>query len=158
MHVFMISFNSLFPEITRACKVVTVVKNKPANAGDIRDVGSIPGLGRSPRERNSNPFQYSCLENCMDIGAWWATSTGSQRIRHDWTCIHYLNVSNIWPAHFQLSFPYLWQKLQFKSYCLSLYSFCFWTQNTFQYILPGTIINQFTLVHETYLLPIISIV
>ena len=46
-----------------------VVKNPPANAGD---TGSIPGLGRSPGEGNGNPLQYSCLENPMDRGAWWA--------------------------------------------------------------------------------------
>ena len=49
------------------------VKNPPASAGDIRDVGSIPGLGRSSGEGHGNPLQYSCLENPMDIGAWWAT-------------------------------------------------------------------------------------
>ena len=49
-----------------------VVKNLPAKAGDIRDVGSIPGLGRSPGERNGYPLRYSCLENPMDRGAWWA--------------------------------------------------------------------------------------
>ena len=43
--------------------MVLVVKNLPANAGDIRDTGSIPGLGRSPRGRHGNPLQYSCLEN-----------------------------------------------------------------------------------------------
>ena len=47
--------------------------NLPTNAGDIRDTGSIPGLGRSPRGGHGNPFQYSCLENPMDRGAWWAT-------------------------------------------------------------------------------------
>ena len=47
-----------------------MVKNLPANAGDAR---SIPGLGSSPREGNDNPLQYSCLENPMDRGAWWAT-------------------------------------------------------------------------------------
>ena len=45
---------------------VPVIKNQPANAGDIRDMGSIPGSGRSPREGNDNPLQYSCLENPMD--------------------------------------------------------------------------------------------
>ena len=50
-----------------------MVKNPPANAGDIRDAGLIPGSGRSPREGNGNPIQYSCLENPMDRGAWWAT-------------------------------------------------------------------------------------
>jgi len=45
-----------------------MVKNPPANAGDIRDMGSIPGSGRSPGRGNSNPLQYSCLENPMDRG------------------------------------------------------------------------------------------
>ena len=49
-----------------------MVKNLPANAGDIRDVGSIPGSGRSAGEGHGNPLQYSCLENPMDRGAWQA--------------------------------------------------------------------------------------
>ena len=48
----------------------TMVKNPPANAGDARDLGSIPGLGKSPGEENGNPLQYSCLGNPMDRGAW----------------------------------------------------------------------------------------
>ena len=48
-------------------------KNPPTNAGDIRDVGLIPGSRRSPGGRNGNPLQYSCLGNLMDRGAWWAT-------------------------------------------------------------------------------------
>ena len=51
----------------------SVVKNLLANAEDAGDVGSIPRLGRSPGEGNGNPFQYSCLENPMNRGAWWAT-------------------------------------------------------------------------------------
>ena len=47
--------------------------NPPASAGDGRDMGSIPGLGRSLGEGNGNPLQYSCLDNPMDGGAWWAT-------------------------------------------------------------------------------------
>ena len=50
-----------------------VVKNLPADTTDIRDLGLIPGWGRSPREGNGYPLQYSCLENLMDRGAWWAT-------------------------------------------------------------------------------------
>jgi len=50
-----------------------VVKNPPADAGDVRDAGSIPGLGRSPGGGHGNPLQYSCLENPMDRGAWRAT-------------------------------------------------------------------------------------
>ena len=53
-----------------------MVKNPTANAGDIRDAGSISGLGRCPGEGNGNPLQYSCLENSMDRGAWWATVHG----------------------------------------------------------------------------------
>ena len=48
-------------------------KNPPADAGDIRDVGLIPGSGRSSGEGNGNPLQYSCLENLMDREAWQAT-------------------------------------------------------------------------------------
>ena len=50
-----------------------VVKNPPANTGDIRDAGLIPGLGRSPGGGHGNSLQYSCLENSMDRGAWQAT-------------------------------------------------------------------------------------
>ena len=51
-----------------------MVKNPPANAREAKDVqGSIPGLGRPPGEGSDNPLQYSCLENPMDRGAWWAT-------------------------------------------------------------------------------------
>ena len=49
-----------------------MVKNPPANAGDVRDAGSIPGLGRSPGGGHGNPLQYSCLENPMDSAAWQA--------------------------------------------------------------------------------------
>ena len=67
-----------------------MVENWPANAGDVRDADSIPGLGRSPGEGNGNPLNYSCLENSMDRGAWQAivhgtakNGHGSQRIGHD---------------------------------------------------------------------------
>ena len=51
-----------------------VVKNPPAGTGVVRDAGSIPRLGKSPGEGNTgNPLQYSCLENPMDRGSWWAT-------------------------------------------------------------------------------------
>ena len=57
-------------------------KNLPANAGDIRDAGSIPGLGRFSGEGNGHPFQYSCLENPMDRGAWQAIVS---RVAKSWT-------------------------------------------------------------------------
>ena len=57
----------------RSFQVALVVKNLPANAGDIKDMGSIPGLGRSTGEGNDNPLRYSCLDNPMNKGAWWTT-------------------------------------------------------------------------------------
>ena len=53
-----------------------MIKNLPANARDTRDVGLIPGSGKSPGGGHDNPLQYSCLENAMDRGAWWATVHG----------------------------------------------------------------------------------
>ena len=63
------------------CQVALVVKNLPANAGDLRDASLIPGLGRSPRGGDNNPLQYSCLENPMDRGAWQATVRGVAKSR-----------------------------------------------------------------------------
>ena len=60
-------------------QVVLVVKNPPANAGDIRDAGWIPASGRSPGGRHGNPLQYSCLENPIDRGAWLATVHGTAK-------------------------------------------------------------------------------
>ena len=70
-------------EHVRASQVVLMVKNPPADAGDVRDASSIPGSGRSPGEGHSNPLQYSCLENPMDRDAWQLQSMGWQRVRHD---------------------------------------------------------------------------
>ena len=53
-----------------------MVKVLPASAGDARDTGLIPGSGRSPREGNGKPLQYSCLGNPMNRGPWWATVRG----------------------------------------------------------------------------------
>ena len=63
---------------------VVVVKNLPVNAGDIRDVGLIPGLGRSSGEGNGNPLQYSRLENPMDRGDWQAAVHG---VTESWTLL-----------------------------------------------------------------------
>ena len=57
--------------MSRASQVALVAKKLPDSAGDIRDAGSIPDLGRFPGGRHDNPFWYSCLENPMDRGAWW---------------------------------------------------------------------------------------
>ena len=64
------------------CDVVAlVVNNLPANARNAGDAGSIPGLERSPGEGNGNALQYSCLENSMDRGAWWAIVQSAAKSR-----------------------------------------------------------------------------
>ena len=63
--------------------MVLVVKNPPANAGDLRDMGMSPGSGRSPAGGHGNPLQYSCLENPTDRGAWWATVHGVAKSQHN---------------------------------------------------------------------------
>ena len=66
-----------------ASQVALMVKNPPANAGDTRDVGSIPGSGISHGEENGNLLQYSCLENSMGSGAWQATFHKVAKVRHN---------------------------------------------------------------------------
>ena len=71
--------------------MVLMVKNPSTSAGDIRDVGLIPGSGRFPEEGHGNPPQYSCLENPMDREAWWATVHGVANKAHEVaevTCTH----------------------------------------------------------------------
>ena len=60
-----------------------VVKNWPANTGDLRDLGLIPGWERSSKGGHGNPLQYSCLENPVDRGAWRLQSIASQRVGQD---------------------------------------------------------------------------
>ena len=74
-----------------ASQMALSVKNLPANAGETRNLGSIPGLGRSPEGGHGNPPQYSCLENPMDRGAWQTAVHGVTRVGHDGsnlTCMH----------------------------------------------------------------------
>ena len=69
-----------------------MVKNQAANAGDVRDAGSIPGSGRSPGRGHGNPLQYSCLGNPMDREAWGATvhriAKSQTELKHHSTCTH----------------------------------------------------------------------
>ena len=69
-----------------------VVKNLPANEGDIRALSSIPGSERSPKGGHGNLHQYSCLENPMDRGAWWATVHG---IAKSWTQLKPLSTQSL---------------------------------------------------------------
>ena len=76
-------------KVTRAMEkktcgqVVLMLKNPPANTGDLRDAGSIPESGRSPGGANGNPLQYPCLENPLDTGIWQGQSIGSYRVGHE---------------------------------------------------------------------------
>ena len=78
----------------RASQVALVVKNLSCKAGDMRDTGLIPGLGRCPGEgHSSNPLQYSCLENLMDRGSRWATVHG---VTKSWTRLKRLSTVQTW--------------------------------------------------------------
>ena len=80
---------------SRASQMVSVLKNLPAKAGDIRDAGSIPGSGRSPGGGPGNPLQYSCLENLMDGEPGRLQSIGLQRVRHNWSDLAHICDKNI---------------------------------------------------------------
>ena len=75
--MYIIEFKSVYA-YTGASLVAQLVKNPSVNAGDAKYAGSIPGSGRSPGEGNGYPFQYSCLQNPMDRGAWRAIVLESQ--------------------------------------------------------------------------------
>ena len=81
-------FLSIWELVYNICgdsQVVLVVRNPPADAGEVRVAGSIPGLGRSPGGGHGNPLQYSCLENPMDRAPWRLWSAGLQSVRHAWS-------------------------------------------------------------------------
>ena len=84
----MFSLVIYFILIQRTSQVSLVVKNPPANAENVRALGLIPGLGRSPEGGHGNPLQYSCLENPMDRGACWCIVHG---IKKSWTGLKQLS-------------------------------------------------------------------
>ena len=78
-------------QAVRASQVAQLVKNPPDNAGDVRDMGLTSGWERSPGGGHSNPLQYSCLENTVDRGAWWAMVHRVTKSRTHWSdfaCTH----------------------------------------------------------------------
>ena len=79
-----------------------MVKNLPANAGDVRDTGSIPGLGRSSGEGHGNLLQYSCLQTSMDRGAWRATV---HRVTKSWTRLMQLSTQSCGCRHISRYVP-----------------------------------------------------
>ena len=92
------------PLCIHASQVALVVKSLPANAGDARDTGSIPGSVRSPGGKDGNPLQYSCLEKPTDWGAWQATAhrVANSQTWLKWlrmhTCFVYPLFNCCWPA------------------------------------------------------------
>ena len=95
--------HSLHLELNWASQVALVVKNPHANAGDIGGSGLIPGLGRSPGEEHSNPFQYPCLENPMDTGAWQAMVHG---VAKSWTRLEQLSECASTHTHTELNWNF----------------------------------------------------
>ena len=84
-HNYMLGSNIHFTKCIKklgTSQVALVSKNSPVGAGNIRDMGSVPGSGRPPGGGHDNPLQYSCLENPMDRGAWRATV---HRVTKVWT-------------------------------------------------------------------------
>ena len=88
-HLFLVFWISLRYTYVQASQVALVVKKLPANAGDIRDLGSIFGLGRSSGAGHSHPLQYSCLENPMNRGDWWAMV---HRVTKNWTWLKWFSM------------------------------------------------------------------
>ena len=86
--------------------VALAVKNPPANAGDVRDMGSIPGSGRTPGGGHGNPLWYSYLENPMDRRPWWQQSMGSQRVGHNLSSLTHIagNLYSDFPDCFKMTF------------------------------------------------------
>ena len=93
-----------------------VVKNPPANAGDTKDTGSIPGLGRSPGVGNGNPFQYSCLKNSVGRVVWWAAVCGAT-VRHGWATEH-IHTHRYTDWGYKFINPCIWVTKNHKEYLL----------------------------------------
>ena len=103
-----------------------VVKNPPANEGDIRDTGSSPGSGRSPEGVPGNPLQYACLENPRTEEPGRLQSIGSQRVRHD--CSNFTHAHQypvVWASnHFSIEIPLLFFQKSFDCIRLHLFLVC----------------------------------
>ena len=95
--------------LSKSSYVVLVVKNPPADEGDIRNVGLIPGSGRSPGEGNGNPLQISCLENPMIEEPGGLQSTGLQRARHNWSALAHFLKKNLGQK------GEMWKKIKLES-------------------------------------------
>ena len=105
------------------------VKSLPVNAGNIRDMGSIPGSGRSLGGGHSNPLQYSCLENPLDSGTWQGHSLVLHKVRHDWSnlaCTHTHTHTHVHVcAEFRNPFPQ-WSRLLWELCNIVWSMWCSW--------------------------------
>ena len=108
-----------------------VVKNPPANAGDMRDVGLIPGSGRSSGGGHGNPLQYSCLENPMVRATWWAT-------------VHVVAKSQTWLSDFHFHLHLHMEKSTFKFFSLFFFN---WITGILLYKVVSGILDNKTLSH-----------
>ena len=97
--IYSISQLCIAKALTGASQVVLVIKNLPANAGEVRDVGSIPGPGRSPGGGHGNPLQYSCLENPMDRGSLVSYSPWGCRVRQEWSNLALVKALTAFTTH-----------------------------------------------------------
>ena len=114
------SMHLLTPPGTMGFPGGTVVRNPPANAGDTRDAGSIPGSWWSPGGGSGNLLQYSCLENSRDKGVWRITM-GPQRVRHNWAHTHTHTHTY---THWNYELPDFYLRMTMPFYCLkSMHSF-----------------------------------
>ena len=108
--------------LSRASQMALVVKNLPAKVGDLRNVGSIPGMGRSSSGGHGNPLQDSCLENPTDREAWWGYSPWGHRVTHDWSNLaQHRPLLDIW---FTNTFSHL-------VHCLFIFLTMFFMHNSF---------------------------
>ena len=108
-----------------------MVENLPANAEDIRDVGLIPGLGRSPGGWHSNLLQYSCLENSMGRGGWQATV---HRVAKSWTQLKRLNM-HAWTVACQVPLSMRFSRQEYWSRLHFLFQAIFLIQGSNQHLL-----------------------
>ena len=91
------------------------VSDSKESACSARELGSIPGSGRCSREGNGNPLKFSCLENSMDRGAWWAIVHWVSRVRHDWATNIFTSLS-YYPIDYSF-LRILWSLLCIVSFC-----------------------------------------
>ena len=137
------SMHLLTPPGTMGFPGGTVVRNPPANAGDTRDAGSIPGSWWSPGGGSGNLLQYSCLENSRDKGVWRITM-GPQRVRHNWAHTHththtHIHTLELWVARFLSQNDHAFLLLEKHAQLLKC------TQGSFHYLLHKELCDNHTL-------------